>query len=70
VSFGLPARSAITAAFIAMAMTAGLTAAIMNPLSADVTNAARAADLLLGNDEYGSAWISAFRSGEALVGGP
>jgi 5-methyltetrahydrofolate--homocysteine methyltransferase len=65
VSFGLPERAAITGSFLAMAMSAGLTAAIMNPLSLVAATAVRAGDLLLGNDEYGAAWISAFRAGSA-----
>ena len=67
VSFGLPARASITASFVAMAMGAGLTAAIMNPLLLEAATAVRASDLLLGNDEYGSTWISAFRAHEAAA---
>ena len=36
VSFGLPARDAITATFFAMALTSGLSAAIMNPYSTEM----------------------------------
>jgi 5-methyltetrahydrofolate--homocysteine methyltransferase len=67
VSFGLPGRAAISASFLAMAMGAGLTSAIMNPLSREAATAVRAADLLLGNDEYGMAWIAAFRAEEAAA---
>jgi len=65
VSFGLPARAALSASFLAMAIEAGLTSAIMNPLSAETMTTVRAADLLVGNDEYGMAWIAAFRAREA-----
>jgi 5-methyltetrahydrofolate--homocysteine methyltransferase len=64
VSFGLPDRPALNAAFIAMAMTAGLTAAITNPLEPSVHAAILAADLFLGHDEYGGRWIKAFRKRE------
>jgi len=62
VSFGLPARASLSAAFLAMAIEAGLTSAIMNPLSAETMTSVQAANLLVGNDEYGMAWITAFRA--------
>jgi len=64
VSFGLPDRPALNAAFISMAMTAGLTAAITNPLEPSVHTSILAADLFLGHDEYGGRWIKAFRKRE------
>ena len=62
VSFGLPARPALTATFLSMAIAAGLTSAIMNPLSEEAMTAVHAADVLTGRDPYGMAWISAFRA--------
>ena len=64
VSFGLPDRPALNAAFIAMAMMAGLTAAITNPLEPAVRTSILAADLCLGRDDYGGRWIKAFRKRE------
>ena len=64
VSFGLPLRPWINASFLAMAIGAGLTAAIMNPLSTEALTAVRATDLLLGKDEYGMKWIAASRVAE------
>ncbi len=64
VSFGLPDRPALNAAFIAMAMTNGLDCAITNPLEPVVHTAILAADLLLGHDAYGGKWIKAFRKRE------
>ena len=64
VSFGLPDRPALNAAFIAMAMTMGLDAAITNPLEPAVLTAIQAADLFLGHDDYGGRWIKAFRKRE------
>ena len=71
ISFGLPQRLVLNAAFLPMAMAAGLTSAIMS--TADVcVDAVRAADLLLGHDEWGASWIAAHRARQATVaqGGP
>ncbi len=62
VSFGLPNRHVLGAAFLPMAMAAGLTSAIMNALAPEIVNAVRAGDLLLGNDPWGANWIAAYRS--------
>ncbi|MGE5137369.1 MAG: dihydropteroate synthase [Gemmatimonadota bacterium] len=62
VSFGMPERHAIGAAFLPMAMTAGLTSAIMDARSPELVRAVQAGDLLLGNDEWGGAWIAAHRA--------
>lgn len=64
VSFGLPDRMYINAAFIAMAIHAGLTCPITNPLVAELTTAILAADMAMGRDEWGTRWIEAFRSRE------
>jgi 5-methyltetrahydrofolate--homocysteine methyltransferase len=64
VSFGLPRRHALNAAFLPMAMAAGLTSAIMS-CADEVVSAVRAADLLLGHDEWGARWIAEHRSREA-----
>jgi 5-methyltetrahydrofolate--homocysteine methyltransferase len=62
VSFGLPDRHILNAAFFSVAMHAGLTCAITNPLIPEVRKAVQASDLLLGHDEYAMRWISAFRA--------
>ena len=64
VSFGLPRRHALNAAFLPMAMAAGLTSAIMS-CAPEVVGAVRASDLLLGHDEWGARWIAAHREAEA-----
>jgi 5-methyltetrahydrofolate--homocysteine methyltransferase len=61
VSFGLPAREGINSAFLAMAISNGLTSAITNPLLPDVRQAIMAADVLMGNDADAAAWIAANR---------
>jgi 5-methyltetrahydrofolate--homocysteine methyltransferase len=61
VSFGMPDRHTLGAAFLPMAMTAGLTSAIMDTRTPQVVDAVKAADLLLDHDEWGAAWIAAHR---------
>jgi 5-methyltetrahydrofolate--homocysteine methyltransferase len=62
ISFGLPNRHTLNAAFLPMANAAGLTSAIMNALAPECVIAAHASDLLLGNDPWGANWIAQFRS--------
>jgi 5-methyltetrahydrofolate--homocysteine methyltransferase len=62
VSFGLPNREGINAAYLTMAMASGLTSAITNPLAEGVRHAVMAGDVLLGNDEDAARWIRAFRT--------
>ena len=62
VSFGLPNRHALNSAFMPMAMSMGLTSAIMDGRTPEVVQAVRAADLLLGLDQWGANWISNFRA--------
>ncbi len=59
VSFGLPNRKGINMTFVPMLIAAGMTAAITNPLEAEITQAILAADALMGNDENCAAWIAA-----------
>ena len=60
VSFGLPQRHVLNAAFLPMAMAAGLTSAIMSTAPI-IVEGVRAADLLLGHDPWGARWIAAHR---------
>jgi 5-methyltetrahydrofolate--homocysteine methyltransferase len=64
-SFGLPGRHALGAAFLVLASSAGLTSAIMDARTAHTVDACRAADLLLGRDEWGTNWIAAHRAAQA-----
>ena len=66
VSFGLPERFVLNAAFLPMAMAAGLTSAIMSTAEVCVSSV-RAADLLLGHDPWGSSWIAAHRARQAAA---
>jgi 5-methyltetrahydrofolate--homocysteine methyltransferase len=65
VSFGMPDRHAIGAAFLPIAISAGLTSAIMDARSPQIVRAVKAADLLLDRDAWGAAWIAAHRSQQA-----
>jgi 5-methyltetrahydrofolate--homocysteine methyltransferase len=62
VSFGMPDRTVLGATFLPMAMRCGLTSAIMDARSPAMVQSVRAADLLLGNDAWGAAWIAAHRA--------
>ncbi len=65
ISFGLPNRHALNAAFLPAAMSHGLTCAVMAARTPAINEAVRAADLLLGMDQWGGNWISRFRAQEA-----
>jgi 5-methyltetrahydrofolate--homocysteine methyltransferase len=65
ISFGLPDRPALNAAFLSMAIGAGMTCAITNPIDAEIKKAILAADLMMGHDENCLAWIGAHREGAA-----
>ncbi|MGB9111726.1 MAG: dihydropteroate synthase [Acidimicrobiales bacterium] len=62
VSFGMPERPTIGATFLPMAISHGLTSAIMDARSPQIVRAVKAADLLVGNDEWGANWIAAYRA--------
>jgi 5-methyltetrahydrofolate--homocysteine methyltransferase len=67
ISFGMPGRHEIDAAFITLMIGAGMNTAITNPLHRPVRKAILAADLLLGHDQYGSAWIADHRAEQAAA---
>jgi 5-methyltetrahydrofolate--homocysteine methyltransferase len=62
VSFGMPDRTTLGAAFLTIAMRAGLTSAIMDARTPQLVRAIKAADLLLDRDEWGASWIAAHRA--------
>ena len=53
VSFGMPGRHELNGTFLSMAMTAGLTSAIMDTRTESVVSAVKATDLLLGTTTSG-----------------
>jgi 5-methyltetrahydrofolate--homocysteine methyltransferase len=62
VSFGMPGRHVLNGTWLALAMSAGMTSAIMDARTAQIVDTVRAADLLLGHDEWGAAWIATHRA--------
>lgn len=60
-SFGLPNRNGINSAFVNMAIGAGLTSAITNPLHEEVMQAVLGADVMMGHDPDCRAWIRKYR---------
>ncbi|MBT8398180.1 MAG: dihydropteroate synthase [Gemmatimonadetes bacterium] len=61
VSFGLPDRPGLNAAFLAMTVANGITAVIANPLEEVSRMSLLAGDVLMGNDEHCMKWITAHR---------
>jgi 5-methyltetrahydrofolate--homocysteine methyltransferase len=62
VSFGMPDRRTISSSFLPIAMSHGLTSAIMDARTPQIVKAVKAADLVLGRDDWGANWIAAFRA--------
>lgn len=61
VSFGLPDRKIINIAYLALAISRGMTVAITDPTIPEIQTMLLACDLLMGHDEYGMNWIKAYR---------
>jgi len=61
VSFGLPGRALLNAAFLQMAIFAGLDAVIMDPMNEDMMQAARTGEALMGKDRHFRKYSRAFR---------
>jgi len=61
ISFGLPNRNGLNGAFLSMAMSAGMTSAITNPLHTEMMQAIRGADVVMGHDPDCANWISRYR---------
>jgi 5-methyltetrahydrofolate--homocysteine methyltransferase len=61
ISFGIPHRHGINAAFLPMAIASGMTSAIMNPLRPQEIEAVRAANVLMGTDRDCMTWIRTYR---------
>jgi len=66
VSFGLPDRHTINQAFLALAINAGASCAITDPIKLSMT--VRAIDLLCGRDDYGARYINLYRTLSAEEG--
>ncbi len=64
VSFGLPDRKPLNAAYLALGIARGLSAAITDPTVSEIRTTLNACDLLMGHDEYATRWIKAFRAAQ------
>jgi 5-methyltetrahydrofolate--homocysteine methyltransferase len=73
ISFGLPNRHGLNSSFLALAIGAGMTSAITNPLHVEEMIGVMGGDVLMGHDAHCAAWIRKFREpaaeGEAAAGG-
>jgi 5-methyltetrahydrofolate--homocysteine methyltransferase len=67
VSFGMPDRHTLGAAWLPMAMASGLTSAIMDTRTPQIVEAVKAADVFLNHDDWGMAWIAAHRAKAAAT---
>jgi 5-methyltetrahydrofolate--homocysteine methyltransferase len=67
VSFGLPNRNGINGAFLTMAIGAGMTSAITNPMHEEVIKAIMGADVMMGHDPDCARWIRRFREAPAMT---
>jgi len=63
ISYGLPRRSLLNGAFLVAAVSAGLDAAILDPLDGSLMGLLRAAEAVLGHDAYCLDYIRAYRDG-------
>jgi 5-methyltetrahydrofolate--homocysteine methyltransferase len=61
ISFGLPSRGGINAAFLCMAIGAGMTSAITNPCHEEILRAVLGADAMMGHDPSCMRWLRKFR---------
>ena len=67
ISFGLPNRNGINGAFLTMAIGAGMTSAITNPLHGEVMQAVMGADVMMGHDADCARWIKKYREPDAAA---
>jgi 5-methyltetrahydrofolate--homocysteine methyltransferase len=66
-SFGMPGRHTLNSIWLPMAMTSGLTSAIMDTRTPQIVEAVKAADVFLNHDDWGMAWIAAHRAKAAAA---
>lgn len=70
ISFGIPDRSPVNAAFLALGMWCGLTCSITDPTNPVIRQAVLAGDLLMGNDPYAGTWIAQYRERQKAMPKP
>lgn len=64
ISYGLPRRALLNRVFLCQAMAAGLDSAIVDPLDRGIMSSVRAAEALVGRDEWCAGYLEAYRRGE------
>lgn len=67
VSFGLPGREDINAAFYALALASGLNAPIINPCNAKIKMMTEATNVLLGFDKQGVNYSKNYVAGKTIT---
>jgi 5-methyltetrahydrofolate--homocysteine methyltransferase len=67
ISFGLPNRHNLNASFLSMAIGAGMTSAIMNPLHLEEMTAIYGANIMMGHDPECRNWIRRFRKPSPIL---
>jgi len=71
-SFGIPNRKGMDGVFLSMAIGAGLTSAITNPLHEEVMQAVMGANVVMGRDTNCAKWLKRYRqptaAGDAATG--
>ncbi len=65
ISFGLPNRNGMNSAFLSMAIGAGMTSAIANPMHSEVMTGVNAANVMMGHDPECRHWIQTYREAPA-----
>ena len=68
-SFGLPYRHGLNWSFLSMAIGAGLTSAITNPLHGEEMSAVMGANIVMGHDPNCAQWIARFRERQGASDG-
>jgi len=66
VSFGLPERHLINRSFLALCLSYGLSAAILDPTDKQLMATLLAVEMLLGQDEYCGDYIDAYQNGRIV----
>jgi len=66
ISFGLPQRKIVNRTFLSLLMGAGLDGAILDPLDDAIMAVVKTTEMLLGNDEYCSAYLDGVRAGQIV----
>ena len=68
-SFGIPNRKGMDGHFLSMAIGAGMTSAITNPLHEEVMQGVMSADVVMGHDVNCARWLKKYRQPVEEAGG-